>query len=164
MKRTNTSKIILSIALLMICLVAEAQMKIKGVVSNTKAEPMAGATVLVKNTTIGTLTNQDGEYSLVIPQGSGSELEVRFLGYESKTIVIGKSTLINIVLEESAETIDEVVVVGYGTMRKSDITGSLSSVKIDEAKARDREDGRLEGNHGRKQLDLEGGVRSSTAG
>ena len=135
MKRTNTSKIILSIALLMICLVAEAQMKIKGVVSNTKAEPMAGATVLVKNTTIGTLTNQDGEYSLVIPQGSGSELEVRFLGYESKTIAFGKSTVINIVMEESAETIDEVVVVGYGTMRKSDITGSLSSVKIDESKA-----------------------------
>ena len=135
MKRINISIVILSIALLFTGLMAEAQVRIKGVVTDTKNEPLPGVSILVKNTTIGTATNLKGEYSLAIPENKGKELEVRFLGFETKTIVIGKSTVINVVLEEATETIDEVVVVGYGTMRKSDVTGSLSSVKINETKA-----------------------------
>ena len=135
MKRINISIVILSIALLFTGLMTEAQVRIKGVVTDTKNEPLPGVSILVKNTTIGTATNLKGEYSLAIPENKGKELEVRFLGFETKTIVIGKSTVINVVLEEATETIDEVVVVGYGTMRKSDVTGSLSSVKINETKA-----------------------------
>lgn len=135
MKRANISKIILSISLLVIGLVASAQVRIKGVVTDTNNDPIIGATILVKNTTNGTVTNQNGEYSLEIPENKGKEIEVRFIGFETKTITIGKSAVLNIVLEETTENLEEVVVVGYGTMRKSDITGSVSSVKIDEAQA-----------------------------
>lgn len=135
MKKANISKIILSIALLMIGLVASAQVRIKGVVTDVNNNPIIGATIIVKNTVIGTVTNQNGEYSLDIPDNKGKEIEVRFIGFETKTITIGKSAVLNIVLEETTESLEEVVVVGYGTMRKSDITGSVSSVKIDEAQA-----------------------------
>ena len=98
MKRINISKVILSIALLMTSLIAEAQVRIKGVVTDTKNEPLPGVSILVKNTTIGTATNLKGEYSLAIPENKGKELEVRFLGFETKTIVIGLSTVINLSL------------------------------------------------------------------
>jgi TonB-linked SusC/RagA family outer membrane protein len=135
MKRNNISKIIMSLVLVILCFAVQAQVMIKGVVTDTKNEPLVGVSIIIKGTTTGTVTNQNGEFSLNIPDNARKEIEVRYIGFETQTIAIGKSTQLNIVIKETAQEIDEVVVVGYGTMRKSDVTGSLSSVKIDESKA-----------------------------
>jgi uncharacterized membrane protein len=125
MKRNNISKIIMSLVLVILCFAVQAQVMIKGVVTDTKNEPLVGVSIIIKGTTTGTVTNQNGEFSLNIPDNARKEIEVRYIGFETQTIAIGKSTQLNIVIKETAQEIDEVVVVGYGTMRKSDDRFSL---------------------------------------
>jgi TonB-dependent starch-binding outer membrane protein SusC len=135
MRKIVFSKIGMSIGLVLFCLALQAQLNIKGTVVDVKNEPLTGVTVVVKGTTAGTVTDQNGSFSLNIPANARKEIVVSFIGFKSQTILIERSQQLKIVLEESAKEIDEVVVVGYGTMRKSDLTGSLSSVKIDETRA-----------------------------
>ena len=135
MKRINFSQLIITSVLVLFSLITQAQVTIKGVVTDTKNEPLVGVTIVVKGTTIGTVTNEKGAFSLTIPDASGKEIVASYIGFEPKTIPVGKTTQFKITLSETAQEIDEVVVVGYGTMRRSDVTGSLSSVKIDESTA-----------------------------
>jgi predicted metal-dependent hydrolase len=97
---------------------------VSGVVTDENGEPLIGATVMIKGTTIGTVADIDGKYSLAIPAGGG-DLQITFLGYKTKIQPIN-SGYINIRLEEDNVQLEEVVVVGYGSTKKSDLTGALT--------------------------------------
>ena len=104
--------------------------KINGVVTDSSGEPVIGANVVVKGTTEGTITDIDGKFALSVP--SNSTLIVSYIGYLTREIQVGNKSIINVVLAEDALALDEVVVVGYGTMRKTDVTGSIASTKGDD--------------------------------
>jgi TonB-linked SusC/RagA family outer membrane protein len=133
MKKTflslNTSligKLMLILILMGFSVFTYAQSKITGKVSDASGEPIIGASVIVKGTTNGTITDFDGNFSLNAP--AKSTLEISYVGYKTMTVVAGNSAL-NVVLKEDTELLDEVVVVGYGVMKKRDLTGSVASVK-----------------------------------
>lgn len=109
-------------------LTASAQTQtVKGVVTSAaEGEPLIGATVMVKETKSGTVTDFDGNYTLKIAKGQ--TLVISYIGYETKNIKYTGQATINVALEADASTLDEVVVVGYGVMKRSDITGSVVSV------------------------------------
>jgi len=100
--------------------------KISGTVVDSKNEPIIGANVQVKGTSIGSITDMNGTFSFDAP-GNGT-LVISYIGYETQEMPLGRTTY-NITLQEDAETLDEVVVVGYGTQRKTDLTGSVTSIK-----------------------------------
>lgn len=100
---------------------------IKGVVKDSNGEPLLGVNVIVKGTTIGSVTDIDGNFSFEAP--AGSTLVISYIGFKSEEIKVKGNTPLNIILKEDSEALDEVVVVGYGVQKKSDVTGALSSVK-----------------------------------
>lgn len=100
---------------------------IKGTVTDKNREPLAGVNVVVTGTTTGTLTDINGRYSLEIPEGAKT-LTFSFVGMETIEITIGTLTRIDATMTESAIGLDEVVVIGYGTVKKSDLTGSVSTL------------------------------------
>ena len=104
---------------------------IQGVVSDANGEPMIGVSVLEQNTTNGTITDIDGHYTLDIAEGK--TLEVSYVGYKTQAIKIqsGKTTY-DITLQEDVEVLDDVIVIGYGTQKRSDVTGSISSVSAED--------------------------------
>ena len=106
--------------------------KIKGTVVDETKQPVIGANIVVEGTTNGTITDLDGNFSLQVPENA--ELRVSYIGYLDQRVKVGKSTSLHIILKEDTQTLDEVIVVGYGTMKKSDITGSVASVKLDDLK------------------------------
>jgi TonB-linked SusC/RagA family outer membrane protein len=101
------------------------------VLAADRNEPLPGVTVVVKGTTIGTGTAADGSFSLSVPNGTGT-LVVSFVGYITKELPITGTTPITVTLSQDVKALQEVVVVGYGTQRKSDVTGSLSSVSAEQ--------------------------------
>ena len=108
----------------------DAQRRIKGNVTNSNRESLPGVSVVIKGTTTGTITNADGTYEL--PKvDENSTLVFSFVGMVSQEIKVGTQKIINIVLSDETIGVDEVVVVGYGTQRKSDVTGSVTSVSKD---------------------------------
>ncbi|MFB2118510.1 TonB-dependent receptor [Parapedobacter sp. 2B3] len=110
---------------------AQQQKLVSGKVTDSGGLPLPGVTVVVKGTTQSTVTNADGEYSLSnIPEDA--TLVFSFVGMRTQEIVIGNQTTINISMVEDMIGIEEVVAVGYGTMRKSDLTGAISSVKSED--------------------------------
>lgn len=98
---------------------------VKGKVTDDKHEPLIGVNVLQKGTTNGTITDFDGNFTLKIP--SGSTLHFSYIGYKDKDMVVNTSS-IKVVLDEDTKTLEEVVVVGYGTQKKADLTGSVAVV------------------------------------
>ena len=101
---------------------------IKGQIIDENNEPLIGVSVTVKGAnTIGTITDFDGNYTLDVPAGKNS-LEISYIGYKTQEITIGKNTQLNIKMQPDTQTLDEVVVVGYGTVKKSDLTGAVSGV------------------------------------
>ena len=107
---------------------------VKGQVSDKTGEPIIGATVKVKDATTGTITDFDGNFSLNVK--AGGVLVISYIGYTTQEIAFKPGQTLNVVLVEDAETLQEVVVVGYGTMRKKDLTGSV--VQIDPNKIADQ--------------------------
>jgi hypothetical protein len=105
--------------------------KVEGIVSDAKGEPITGVSILVKGTSTGTVTNVDGYYSLSVPE-NGKTLRLSFLGYKTTEAPIGTQSRINVTLEESDQSLDEVVVVGYGTQLRSLLTGAVSTFKPNE--------------------------------
>ncbi|RYY23177.1 MAG: SusC/RagA family TonB-linked outer membrane protein, partial [Sphingobacteriaceae bacterium] len=99
---------------------------IQGTVTDAKG-PLPGVTVRLKNTDLATVTNAAGKYSLSAPNNTGT-LVFSFVGYNTQEIAINNRTVINVVLAETPKSLSEVVVVGYGTQRRSDLTGSVGSV------------------------------------
>ena len=107
----------------------QSKITIKGVVKDQKGDAIIGASVAVVGTSEGAITDLDGKFTLVVT--SGATLKVSYLGYLAKSIKVSKSNSISIVLEEDAATLGEVVVVGYGVQKKSDVTGSVTSIQKD---------------------------------
>ncbi|SFC10980.1 TonB-linked outer membrane protein, SusC/RagA family [Flagellimonas taeanensis] len=112
-------------------LVAQAQ--VSGTVTDNTGLPMIGATVLVKGTTQGTVTDFDGKYS--IQAGPADVLVFSFVGFLKTERTVGDQTVVDVVLEVDSQQLDEVVLVGYGTQKKSDLSGSVASIKEDEIKS-----------------------------
>lgn len=111
------------------------QGSVTGTVTDTNGEPLIGATVVVKGTTNGSITDINGNYTISNVPSGDIVLVVSFIGYSSQEIVASAGSDVNIVLKEDVVGLDEVVVVGYGTVKKSDLTGSLSQVKSEELSA-----------------------------
>jgi TonB-linked SusC/RagA family outer membrane protein len=94
-------------------------------------EPLPGVNVLVKNTNIGTVTDIDGKYSIDIPD-ENAVLVFSFIGYVTQEVAINGRNIINVVMAEDVQSLEEVVVVGYGTQKKSDLTGAVANIKSEE--------------------------------
>src|SRR5690554_47127 len=107
-----------------------ADVTVTGTVRDVSGEPLPGVTVSLTGTSTGTATDLDGRYALTVPEGS--TLVFSFIGFETQTIAIGGRSVIDVTLAEDMTSLDEVVVVGYGTQRKIETTGSIASVNADE--------------------------------
>lgn len=116
--------------MLLLSVAAYAQNKISGQVSDVNGEPIIGASVMVKGTTNGTITNLDGGFSL--NSDSKGTLVVSYIGYKTLEMPISSGTM-KIVLKEDMEVLDEVVVVGYGTQKKASLTSAISQIKGEDA-------------------------------
>lgn len=110
--------------------VAQAR-TVKGQIVDEHGEPLIGVTVQVKGTSTGTVTDLDGNFQLNVPSAS-SVLEISYIGYKTKQLTVGSNSTFNVKMELDASDLDEVVVIGYGTVKKRDLTGSVSSVKSED--------------------------------
>ena len=120
--------------------VATAQNRaISGTVADASGAPVVGAAVVVVgNTSIGAVTNVDGTFRLNVP--AGANIEVSCIGYAPQVIPVGNQSVFNVVLQEDTEFLDETVVIGYGVQKKSDLTGSVASVRADDLQNRSTSD------------------------
>lgn len=116
--------------LLTLCTIVAYGQQVTGTVLDAKGEPVIGATVLVEGTTQGTITDFDGNFS--IEAAPESKLNFSYVGYKPQSVTVVDQRPLTITLVEDAELLEEVIVVGYGTVRKSDLTGAITSVKTDE--------------------------------
>ena len=120
----------LLLTLLSFSLTALAQQKVTGKVKDSSGEPFIGASVVVKgNNTMGTITDFDGNFMLDVP--TKSVLVISYIGYVTQEVPTAGKKSLEIILKEDTKTLDEVVVIGYGTQRKGDVTSSVASVKAD---------------------------------
>lgn len=120
----------LLLTLLSFSLTALAQQKVTGKVKDSSGEPVIGASVVVKgNNTMGTITDFDGNFMLDVP--TKSVLVISYIGYVTQEVPTVEKKSLEIILKEDTKTLDEVVVIGYGTQRKGDVTSSVASVKAD---------------------------------
>ena len=110
---------------------AQSKYEVKGVVVDTTGTPVIGASVVEQGTTNGVTTDVNGQYVLNV-NNAESIVVISFIGYKTQSLVASSSVLSNVVLEEDSEMIDDVVVIGYGVVKKNDLTGSISSVKADQ--------------------------------
>ncbi|WP_016776596.1 SusC/RagA family TonB-linked outer membrane protein [Anaerophaga thermohalophila] len=108
---------------------AQQQVTVTGKVTDSDGGPLPGVNIVVVGTTEGTITDINGNYIIEVP--GDAELRFNFIGFESQVIPVNNRTTINVTLQEDVQTLDEVVVVGYGQMKRSDLTGSVVSVSED---------------------------------
>ena len=106
---------------------------VSGVVSDPSGEPLIGASILAQGTTVGTSTNIDGEYT--INAAPDATLVVSYVGYDTQNVPVDGRTSINVTMQENSVMLNEVVAIGYGTVKKSDATGSVAVIKPDEIEA-----------------------------
>ncbi len=100
--------------------------------NNSTSSPLPGVNITVKgNTTTGTQTDFDGKYSIEV-EGTQTILVFQYLGFTTKEVLVGNQTVIDVSLEIDSQTLDEIVIVGYGTQKRSDITGAISSIKTED--------------------------------
>lgn len=117
----------LGIVLSVFCIAFMSVKLIQGIVTDEKGQPISGASVIVKGTNISTVTDIKGAYSITVPDEK-AVLMFSFVGYDPKEIKVKTLATINIKLKASESSLDEVVVVGYGTVKKKEITGSVSTI------------------------------------
>ncbi|MDR3140677.1 MAG: TonB-dependent receptor [Tannerellaceae bacterium] len=129
--------------------ITQNKVRISGVVTDAGGEPVIGVNVVEKGTTNGTITDTDGAFSF--PVSPGATLEIRYIGYMTKEIPINGNTTFSITLEEDLQALEEVVVIGYGTMKKKDLTGAIATVQGDELVTR-------------KTMQLSGALQGTMAG
>lgn len=129
--RTTSTYLFLLIFILSITTIFAQEVIVSGVVTSADDNmPLPGVNVIVQGTTQGTSTDFDGNYTISV--NKGDVLEFSFIGFTEQFITVGNQTEINVAMEVDAQTLDEVVVVGYGTAQKRDLTGSIVSVKGDD--------------------------------
>lgn len=115
-------------------IISAQTVKVTGVVTAAEDKlPLPGVSIIVTGVTgVGTITDLDGKYTINVPEGK--TLSFRYVGYKQQNIVVKQASVINVVLESDSKMLDEVVAIGYGTMKKSDLTGSVASIKADALK------------------------------
>ncbi len=111
---------------------AQTSRTVTGNVSDSEGFPLPGVNVIIQGTTTGTITNADGFFSLEVPSPETSTLNFSFIGFQQKSLVIGNQSTFDVVLENDFIGLDEVVAVGYGVIRKRDLTGSVASISTSE--------------------------------
>jgi TonB-linked SusC/RagA family outer membrane protein len=107
---------------------------VSGTVFDNTGMSLPGVNVVIKGTTTGVVTDLDGKFSIKVPNNQ-TVLEVRYVGYESQEITVGDQTSIKITLAESVKEIDQIIVIGYGTQKKSDLTGAVASISAKDLKS-----------------------------
>lgn len=122
--KTFISTIVIALS----CMTMNAQQRITGNVSDVNGVPVIGASIIEKGTTLGTVTDINGHFTLDVPRGA--TLQVSYIGYITQEVTVTGPT-VTIVLAEDTRTLDEVVVIGYGTMNKKDLTGSVVQIRPD---------------------------------
>ncbi len=132
--RGNGLKIFFTLLLVLSIQFVSAQVKITGNVTDEKGVPLIGVNVVVKGTDQGTITNVNGNYSL--NAAANAEIKFNYVGYTEVSLNVNGRTVINVQMTESTKNLEEVVVVGYGQIRKKDLTGSVASFGADKLKDR----------------------------
>lgn len=120
-------KILIFLLGFMLPLAMFAQVKVSGTVRDAAGGPLPGASVIQKGTSKGTAADQDGKFNLEV-SSENSVLQVTFLGFETQEVKVGTQRTFSFVLKEGASAMDEVVVIGYGTQKKSDVAGAIVSI------------------------------------
>lgn len=116
---------------------AQKTEQVFGTVTDNSGEPMIGVTILLKGTSVGTSTDVDGNFIIKVPTPvDGKYLVFSYVGYETKTVAINGNLPLSVTMSSDARNLDEVVVVGYGTQKKVNLTGSVSSISADELASR----------------------------
>ena len=136
LRNTSLKRLLGTALFLLMCVpfaLAQNQVKVTGKVIDNLGESMIGVSILEKGTTNGVVTDIDGNYTLTVNQGA--TLVFSYVGYVTQELVANGGTL-NVTLQEDTETLDEVVVVGYGVQKKSSVTGAISSVKTEDIENR----------------------------
>ncbi len=110
-------------------LVSKMAISVKGRITDEKGEGLPGVSILVKGKTVGTTSNLDGTYALDVPSSSDI-LVFSFVGYVTREVIVGNQSTIDVQMEVDSKALDELVVVGYGTVKKSDLTGSVSTLQV----------------------------------
>ncbi len=110
--------------------VVQQSQKISGTIKDSKGVPIIGANIKIKGTTKGTITDLNGKYQLDAP--ANASLVVSYIGYLSKEVPVSGKSTVNITIQEDLQKLDEVVVIGYGTVKKRDLTGSVASIKAED--------------------------------
>ncbi len=128
-------KILIFLLGFMLPLAMFAQVKVSGTVRDAAGGPLPGASVIQKGTSKGTAADQDGKFNLEV-SNENSVLQVTFLGFETQEVKVGTQRTFSFVLKEGASAMDEVVVIGYGTQKKSDVTGALINVSAEKLTTR----------------------------
>ncbi|MDR1939043.1 MAG: TonB-dependent receptor [Tannerellaceae bacterium] len=111
-------------------IVNQQQTPVSGIVTDATGTPLPGVNISVKGTATGVITDADGKYAISVPRGA--VLEFSYLGFVSQSITVTTQTSLNVTLREDTQTIDEVVVIGYGTQKKVNLTGAVSAMQVDE--------------------------------
>jgi TonB-linked SusC/RagA family outer membrane protein len=114
-------------------LVAIAQQRVSGTVNDPGGEPLPGVNISLKGTTTGVITDMDGKYSITAPSAE-SVLVFSYIGYNTREVTVGNNSVIDIALSESNIHLDEVIVIAYGSQKKRDLTGSVTSISADQVK------------------------------
>ncbi|HEY9046744.1 MAG TPA: TonB-dependent receptor [Ohtaekwangia sp.] len=112
-----------------------SEITVNGTVRDDSGSPIPGVNILVKSTTLGTTTDADGNFTITVPDGNAI-LVFSFIGYSTQEITVGAQTSIAVTLSSDTKSLEEVVIVGYGTQKKSDLTGSVGSIKSEEIQER----------------------------
>ncbi|MEA4936666.1 MAG: TonB-dependent receptor [Paludibacter sp.] len=103
--------------------------KIRGVVTDNRGEPLVGVNIVIKGRNIGTISDINGDFEILVDDRSA--LQFSYLGFETQEVKVGRNNKLNISLQETLNNLDEVIVIGYGVTRKSDLTGAVTSVKTE---------------------------------
>ncbi|MDR1583840.1 MAG: carboxypeptidase-like regulatory domain-containing protein, partial [Prevotellaceae bacterium] len=128
LKKSDTwRKVLCMLCILCCCSVAFAQTRVSGKVVDADGIPVIGASVSEKGTTNGVVTDSDGSFSISV-QGSAAVLQISYVGYVTQEITVGNRTVINVALLGDTQALDEVVVVGYGTQKKVNLSGAVSTI------------------------------------
>jgi hypothetical protein len=130
MSRTTLLRIIMLLTVILFFQYTKSQITVTGTVTGDN-EPLIGASVLLKGSTSGTVTNAEGKYSITVPSEEAI-LTISFLGYLPEEIVVGGRKVIDVILLPDVQSLAEIIVIGYGTQKKSDLTGAVASIRGEE--------------------------------
>ena len=114
-----------------LCTTAMAQINVTGRVTDVDGATLPGVSVSIKGTTLGAITDVDGAYSMQVPN-SNTTLIFSYIGFITQEVVVGNNTIINMTLKEDTKMLDEVVVVGYGTLQRKQVTSAITSIQADD--------------------------------